>query len=730
MTVADNTSRNQYTATNLQVSFAYTFEIVDKNDIVVLKNGTTLSEGTNYTVSGVGAENGGNITLTVAATAGDIMTLYRDMAYVRTQNYADSGDFLASEVNTDFDNLWLAGEQTNRSFSQSIRKPITDSDSISMELPEAADRANSFLTFDATGAPTVTSVGDPGAPSSIVRQQFTGDGTTTAFTLASAPGALGQSVQIFIDGVYQENDTYSISGTTLTFTEAPPVNASIETVRFEVNDIGETSANLVSYTPAGTGAVQTTVQAKLRESVSVMDFGADPTGQTDSYSAIQAAINFAKENIKVGERARIVSNVKGIFRTSAQITIDFDCDIDFVTTLGPYGSYSGYLLKVELNPSASYRDADWMNMSYGRVNFDCRSPDGSVKQSKALYLDRWEQGEWHSDVRYGIGQAVRISNCRECDLWLKLRYCGDTTDVTGAPLYIYDPSGFDRDGCNNIRFWGLNVSYPVGSIMTIDSDASNASYIRKLFFYGSQFHYMDSSINGSTDFANPIPAATATLQSGNNGITIRQASDISFFGGNIRYGSNATGALYELGATSKPASRVHFVACTINGEGTGATALKNTNTPDDLYLDANTTITFPNGSEFSGSAVIKSRQRYDVYHENDMVLRGFYSTSGRAISNFRINGESNPRLVQFADGQLFIGDGVDPVASAGLPVVCPPSQTTSAILGDISNVINTSGKYKGKIVENATDNKFYLSRGSGPAAQWISTDYASAINPS
>ena len=152
MTVADNTSRNQYTATSGQTVFAYTFEIVDKDDIVVLKNGTTLSEGTDYTVSNVGNDSGGNVTLTTGATTGDILTLYRDMPYARTQNYINSGDFLASEVNSDFDNLWLASEQINRGFTQSVRKPITDSDSVSMELPSAADRANKVLSFDSTGA--------------------------------------------------------------------------------------------------------------------------------------------------------------------------------------------------------------------------------------------------------------------------------------------------------------------------------------------------------------------------------------------------------------------------------------------------------------------------------------------------------------------------------------------------------------------------------------------------
>ena len=59
----------------------------------------------------------------------------------------------------------------------------------------------------------------------IVIQQFTGNGSTVAFTLSDNPGN-ENNTRVFIDGVYQNKDTYSVSGTALTFTQAP-VNSQI-----------------------------------------------------------------------------------------------------------------------------------------------------------------------------------------------------------------------------------------------------------------------------------------------------------------------------------------------------------------------------------------------------------------------------------------------------------------------------------------------------------------------
>jgi hypothetical protein len=58
-------------------------------------------------------------------------------------------------------------------------------------------------------------------------QNFIGDGSTLSFTLSSS--SLGENYTfVYINGVYQNKNTYSVTGTTLLFSEAPPTTSLIE----------------------------------------------------------------------------------------------------------------------------------------------------------------------------------------------------------------------------------------------------------------------------------------------------------------------------------------------------------------------------------------------------------------------------------------------------------------------------------------------------------------------
>jgi hypothetical protein len=64
-------------------------------------------------------------------------------------------------------------------------------------------------------------IGNQPLSQAFVTDQFSGNGSTTAFTMSVAP-ANTASVLVAISGVLQDPSTYSVSGTTLTFSAAPP----------------------------------------------------------------------------------------------------------------------------------------------------------------------------------------------------------------------------------------------------------------------------------------------------------------------------------------------------------------------------------------------------------------------------------------------------------------------------------------------------------------------------
>lgn len=72
-------------------------------------------------------------------------------------------------------------------------------------------------------------------------------------------------------------------------TTGDPLQTAFQKVNANFTEVYGRTSTAVPYTPPGTGAVTRTVSAKLSESVSVLDFGADPTGTIDSTAAMNAA---------------------------------------------------------------------------------------------------------------------------------------------------------------------------------------------------------------------------------------------------------------------------------------------------------------------------------------------------------------------------------------------------------------------------------------------------------
>ena len=91
---------------------------------------------------------------------------------------------------------------------------------------------NNILTFSAA-PPNGTAIEITAATAAPVEastefklSQFSGNGSATTFTLSAQTPE--NNTNVYIDGVYQSKSNYSVSGTTLTFTTAPPAGTSIE----------------------------------------------------------------------------------------------------------------------------------------------------------------------------------------------------------------------------------------------------------------------------------------------------------------------------------------------------------------------------------------------------------------------------------------------------------------------------------------------------------------------
>jgi hypothetical protein len=167
-------------------------------------------------------------------------------------------------------------------------------------------------------------------------------------TLAGYPASSGTPARLYVDSDYSirvmnKNGSvvYSAPEATERYSEA----------------VVKTNASAVVYDPAGLNAISTTVEDKLRESVSVKDFGAVGDGVTDDRASIQAAFDY-------------VASKKGG-------TVFFPPTDDFYAIKSEHPSYPGHALVVL--PGAGDGDIRILGNGRGnRVILDIASPITSL----------------------------------------------------------------------------------------------------------------------------------------------------------------------------------------------------------------------------------------------------------------------------------------------------------------------------------------------------------------
>ncbi|KIH04326.1 hypothetical protein PU25_05890 [Escherichia coli] len=128
MTVSTEVDHNEYTGNGVTTSFPYTFRVFNESDLVVQvvdldENIAVLALDTDYTVTGAGGYNGGNVILSKALANGYQISISRELPVTQETDLRNQGKFFAEVHEDAFDKLTMLIQQVRSWFSLALRKP-------------------------------------------------------------------------------------------------------------------------------------------------------------------------------------------------------------------------------------------------------------------------------------------------------------------------------------------------------------------------------------------------------------------------------------------------------------------------------------------------------------------------------------------------------------------------------------------------------------------------------
>lgn len=207
MTVSAQTPINRSTANGVTTVFPYDFKILAAADLEVSLDGVVKTLTTDYTLSGVGDDAGGNVTMLSAPANGVTVVRRRNMAYTREVDYQDQGELPTDTLDDDQDAPILMIQQVAEGLSRAVSLP-PESTGVSLTLPTpaalqylrwnaAADALESVLLADVSlisltaYAQTLLNAVDAAAARVVLGITTFGSSLVTAANAAAARTAMG-----------------------------------------------------------------------------------------------------------------------------------------------------------------------------------------------------------------------------------------------------------------------------------------------------------------------------------------------------------------------------------------------------------------------------------------------------------------------------------------------------------------------------------------------------------
>lgn len=423
------------------------------------------------------------------------------------------------------------------------------------------------------------------------------------------------------------------------------------------------NASGVVYDPAGAGAVSTTVQAKLRETVSVKDFGAVGNGVADDTAAIQAAIN-AHDNVYIPP---------GEYRCDGQIALRANLTLTgagvgitrikkVTTTFGGVmcansASTTAQLANITLRDFTLFDDVVALGFSESQHLLTFHGVDNVLVDRLEFYGFRGDGlyvGEWNEAIRTRLNTNITVINCL---------FDGVNKDNRNGISVITG----DRIAIANNVFQNVTRSNMPGAI-DLEPDASTTSVITNINISGNRFFNVGGNVGALGVI---IPSNVAEFQNitvtGNTFDTCQIAlavvhQRVTTEHQNFAFTGNAAlnvSRLFQFtGATSRG---ITVTGNTVSGSGTSLLGFDATDIVENVVVSNNSFTNSPSTS--TGALAINGQAKSIVVSGNtfnnwlDYAIKigtnaGDNISEINVIGNVALNLRGAQNLVQYTVGTL------------------------------------------------------------------------------